>query len=103
MNTTSADIATKPFHEYFYSVAPQFATPERPAYQAPGGYSGATFLASLSRHIGEFWVGAYVRYDNLSGAVFDPSPLVKQNYALAGGIGFAWVFAESGTKVQTPD
>ena len=27
--------------------------------------SVATFFASLSRHIGEFWVGAYVRYDNL--------------------------------------
>jgi len=27
-------------HQYFYGVAPEFATPERPAYDAPGGYSG---------------------------------------------------------------
>ena len=94
---------TQKYHEYFYGVPQQFATPDRPAYTAPGGYSGATFFASLSRHIGEFWVGAYVRYDNLSGAVFDQSPLVKQNYALGGGIAIAWVFAKSGTTVITPD
>ena len=95
--------ATQTFHQYFYGVAPQFATPERPAYEARGGYSGATFIAGLSRRIQKFWVGAYVRYDALSGAVFDSSPLVKQNYAVAAGIAFAWVFAESGTKVETPD
>ena len=94
---------TQSFNQYFYSVAPQFATPERPAYSAPGGYSGAAFFATMSRRFEKFWVGAYVRYDNLSGAVFDQSPLVKQNYALAGGIAIAWVFAESGTKVITPD
>ena len=94
---------TQKYHEYFYGVPQQFATPDRPAYTATGGYSGATFFASLSRHIGEFWVGAYVRYDNLSGAVFDQSPLVKQNYALGGGIAIAWIFAKSGTTVITPD
>jgi outer membrane scaffolding protein for murein synthesis (MipA/OmpV family) len=95
--------ATQKFHQYFYGVAPQFATPARPAYDAPGGYSGATFFATTSRRFEKFWVGAYVRYDNLSGAVFDSSPLVKQNHAWAGGIAIAWVFAESGTKVTTPD
>jgi outer membrane scaffolding protein for murein synthesis (MipA/OmpV family) len=94
---------TQKYHQYFYGVPEQFATPERPAYNAPGGYSGLTVLASISRRFEKFWVGAYVRYDNLSGAVFDPSPLVQQNYALGGGIAIAWVFAESGTKVQTPD
>ena len=94
---------TQKYHQYFYGVAPQYATPDRPAYNATGGYSGTTLLASLSRRIGQFWVGGYVRYDNLSGAVFDPSPLVKQSYALAAGIAIAWVFAESGTRVVTPD
>jgi outer membrane protein len=94
---------TQKYHQYFYGVQPQFATPDRPAYNAPGGYSGLTLLAAISRRIDKFWVGAYVRYDNLSGAVFDSSPLVKQNYAWAGGLAIAWVFAESGTKVVTPD
>lgn len=94
---------TRKYHEYFYGVPTQFATPERPAYEARGGYSGLTLLGAISRRFDKFWVGAYVRYDNLSSAVFDSSPLVKQNYALAGGIAIAWVFAESGIKVITPD
>lgn len=94
---------TQKFHQYFYGVAPQYATPDRPAYEAHGGYSGTMFLASVSRHIGKVWVGAYVRYDLLNGATFEPSPLMRQNTALAGGIAIAWVFSESGTKVETPD
>lgn len=95
--------ATQKYHQYFYGVAPQFATLERPAYDARGGYSGTTFLASISRHIGQVWVGAFLRYDLLAGASFEPSPLVRQNSALAGGIAIAWIFSASGTKVETPD
>jgi len=43
--------ADRRFNQYFYSVAPQFATPDRPAYEAPGGYSGATFFATTSRRL----------------------------------------------------
>jgi MipA family protein len=39
--------ATRRYHRYFYGVDPQFATPERPAYAAGGGYSGALALASV--------------------------------------------------------
>jgi outer membrane scaffolding protein for murein synthesis (MipA/OmpV family) len=95
--------ATRQYNDYFYSVAPQFATPDRPAYQAPGGYSGWVALASISRRFDKVWVGAYVRYDTLSGATFESSPLVKRDYALSAGIGIAWVFAESATKVETED
>ena len=91
------------YHQYFYSVSPQFATPTRPAYSAPGGYSGAVFVASFSRRFDKVWVGGYVRYDNLSGAVFDPSPLVLRNSAIGGGIAIAWVFAESDRKVEADD
>ncbi len=95
--------ATQQYHQYFYGVASAFTTPGRSAYEARGGYSGTTFLASVSRHIGKVWIGAFLRYDLLAGATFDPSPLVRQNTALAAGIAIAWVFAESGIKVETPD
>jgi len=95
--------ASRKYHEYFYGVPAQFATPERPAFTASGGYSGATFLTSLSRRIGSFWVGAYARYDALQGAVFEDSPLVKRNSSFAAGLAIAWVFAESERKVETPD
>lgn len=94
---------TRKYHQYFYGVAPQFAAPGRPAYDAHGGYSGTAMFASVSRHIGKVWVGAYIRYDLLNGTTFEPSPLVRQNTALAGGIAVAWVFSRSGTMVETPD
>ena len=37
------------YHQYYYGVAPQFATPERPAYQASAGYSGLVTGGSLRR------------------------------------------------------
>jgi len=42
------------YHDYFYSVAPQFATLSRPEFQAKGGYAGTQTLAALSklRHVG---------------------------------------------------
>jgi outer membrane scaffolding protein for murein synthesis (MipA/OmpV family) len=92
--------ATREYHEYFYGVDPGFATPERPAYQASGGYAGALAMASLSRRFPRFWVGAFARYDTLKGAVFESSPLVKRDYAVMAGIAFAWVFTESSRKVE---
>jgi outer membrane scaffolding protein for murein synthesis (MipA/OmpV family) len=89
------------YHEYFYGVQAQYARPGRPEYQASGGYSGMTFLGSMSRRFDRYWLGAYVRYDNLSGAVFDDSPLVKRNSFLAAGVAIAWVFSESSTRVYS--
>jgi outer membrane protein len=91
------------FHEYFYSVAPRFATTVRPAYEADGGYSGTHVLASLSKRFPKYWVGAYVRYDILSGAAFDDSPLVRRKSYLAGGIGIAWMLGESKKRVESED
>jgi outer membrane scaffolding protein for murein synthesis (MipA/OmpV family) len=94
---------THRYHQYVYGVAPEFAKPSRPAYDAPAGYSGATLLVSLSRNFGRFWLGGYVRYDHLGDAAFAASPLVRQDYALGGGIAIAWIFARSTRTVETPD
>lgn len=92
--------ATARYHEYFYGIAPEFATAERPAYTAGGGYSGAVALASLSRRVGRFWVGGFTRYDALQGTAFEGSPLVKRDHSLMAGVAFAWVFAESARRVD---
>jgi len=86
-------------HKYFYEVEPRYATPSRPAWSASGGYSGAQFIASLSRRFDKFWLGGFVRYDNLQGAAFVDSPLVKRRHAWAGGLGIAWILGESEEKV----
>lgn len=100
---TGALFATRKFHQYFYGVDARFATPQRPAYSAHGGYSGAVALAALSRRFDKVWVGGFVRYDALSGATFDDSPLVKRKSSVMAGIAFAYVFAVSEEKVESRD
>jgi outer membrane protein len=91
------------YHNYFYGVAPQFAAPGRPAYDAPAGYSGTQFLAALSKRFPAFWFGVFARADNLSGAAFEASPLVRQKQAFAAGVAAAWIFGRSRTLVESQD
>jgi outer membrane protein len=95
--------ADRRYQDYFYSVAPQYATPSRPTYQAASGYSGTQFISALSKRFPKFWVGAYARYDTLSGATFVDSPLVQRRSYLAGGIGFSWIIGRSSQMVEVPD
>ena len=95
--------AANRFHDYFYSVPAQFATPDRPEYHADGGYAGTHVLAALSKRFPKYWVGAFLRYDWLGGAVFDDSPLVRRQSYLAGGFGIAWMIGESKRRVETDD
>ena len=90
-------------HAYYYSVAPQYATTGRPAYEAGAGYAGMQYLASFSKRFPKYWVGAFVRYDNLNGARFENSPLVRQKDYVAGGIAITWILGESSTRVQVDD
>ena len=95
--------AARKYHEYFYSVDSQFATADRPAFDAKGGYSGTEFITALSKRFPKYWVGAYIRYDALQGAAFEDSPLVKQKYYIAGGVGIAWMIRESARTVEAAD
>jgi outer membrane protein len=87
-------------HEYFYSVAPRYATADRPAYDAKAGYAGSQFLMSLSKRYPKYWLGAFARWDSLNGAVFADSPLVRSENYFAAGVGFAWILRESSTLVE---
>ncbi|GAB2897575.1 hypothetical protein GCM10027046_28930 [Uliginosibacterium flavum] len=88
---------------YFYTVDEEYARADRPAYQARSGYAGMQFLTSLSRKFGKTWVGAYARYDNLHGAVFENSPLVKRSSYITYGFGVTWSFLQSSELVDVGD
>jgi len=90
-------------HDYFYTVAPRYATADRPAFDASEGYAGSQFLMSLSKRYSKIWVGAFARWDSLAGAVFVDSPLVRSENYFAAGVGIAWVFRESSTLVEEVD
>jgi outer membrane protein len=95
--------AADKFHDYFYSVPAQFATPQRPEYRADGGYSGMHVLAAVSKRFPKYWFGAFLRYDWLGGAEFANSPLMRRENYLAGGFGIAWMIRESKRRVTTDD
>jgi outer membrane scaffolding protein for murein synthesis (MipA/OmpV family) len=91
------------YNQYYYQVDPQFAAPGRPAYAASAGYAGTQFTASLNKRFDSIWVSAFVRAYGLHGAVYEASPLVKQDSAVQAGIGFAYIFAKSNTRVEAKD
>jgi outer membrane scaffolding protein for murein synthesis (MipA/OmpV family) len=95
--------ADRKYHAYYYSVDPADATTGRPVYRARGGYGGWQALASTSRRFAGTWVGAFLRYDRLQGAVFDDSPLVRRHSALSFGFGVSRILATSSELVSSPD
>lgn len=88
---------------YFYSVSAADATATRPAYNARSGYGGWQAIAALSRRIDRWWIGGFIKYDDLSSAVFADSPLVTQRRQVSGGIALVYVFARSETMVPPRD
>ena len=95
--------ATRRNHQYFYGVDSAFATPNRPAYQAKGGYAGAQLLAAVSKRYPKFWVGGFASWTNLNGAAYEDSPLVKTNNSFAAGVAISWIFSESQTLVEAKE
>jgi outer membrane scaffolding protein for murein synthesis (MipA/OmpV family) len=95
--------ANRRYDDYFYSVAPQYASPGRPAFAAAGGYAGTQFLTSLSRRYPDYWVGAYLRHDTLAGASFAASPLVRRDSYWSAGFGIAWIIRRSSVLVESDE
>ena len=91
---------TKKYHDFFYEVEPVYATNHRPEYHPSGGYSGSRITLTAQERFARFWVGGFVRYDNLSDAAFAESPLVKTNDYLAVGLVVSWIPFKSKTFVN---
>ncbi|MHB9100539.1 MAG: MipA/OmpV family protein [Sulfuricella sp.] len=92
--------ADQRYHQHFYGVDSAYATASRPAYTARGGYAGSQFISALSKRFPRYWVGGFVKWDTLHGAVFEDSPLVKRKQNFTAGFAVSWIFAESKTLVQ---
>jgi outer membrane scaffolding protein for murein synthesis (MipA/OmpV family) len=91
------------YHQHVYGVDAVYATPQRAAYQARGGYAGWQTIASLSRRVGNTWVGAFARHESLAGATYEDSPLVRSRSALTVGFGVAWILVTSSESVASTD
>lgn len=82
----TASFGERGWQDYFYGVDPEFATPDRPAYEAPGGFGGMQYNLRLSRR-GDATAGSlFVRLEDLTGASFIDSPLVSERHGWSVGI-----------------
>jgi MipA family protein len=87
----------------FYEVDPIYATPVRPAYEAHGGYGGMQLALAATMRRGSIWIGAFSRIDNLQGARFEDSPLVKARWSVMTGLALSWVFGSSEAMAQAEE
>ena len=87
--------ATHDYYAYYYDVAPMYATPERPAYASGEGYGGAFISLQAGWRQGNWVWWTLLQYQNLSGTVFEDSPLVEEKDYYLFGVGFAWLFAQN--------
>ncbi|MGV6850935.1 MAG: MipA/OmpV family protein [bacterium] len=82
------------YHNYFYEVNNSEVIVNRPAYSSASGYSGYRFDFTFSRNYEHYWLGGFIRYDNINNAVFENSPLVETSQGLTAGIALSWIWRE---------
>lgn len=101
--STGPAFASRAYHRHYYGVAPAQATAIRPAYDPAAGYSGWSAATSGVWEIDRLRVFTFVGADNLAGAAFADSPLVKRSGNVSVGFGVAYVFSASGARVGRDD
>jgi len=93
--STGPMFADRRYHDYYYTVKPSYATTERPAYKASGGYSGYTLTVGITKRYRQYNLNAFVSADFLAGAAFEDSPLVKTKTSIMSGVSVSRVFMKS--------
>ncbi len=87
--------ADNDYHEYYYGVDPEYATENRRRYDAKSGYSGSHFKIGISRRLGKWWLGSYLRYDTLYGTSNRNSPLMQTDHYFSFGLGVSRLLWQS--------
>jgi outer membrane protein len=83
-------------NDYFYAVAPRYATARRPAYQAQSGLILTRVGLSASRALTPDWrLFGFVRYESYAGAANRNSPLFQRSSGTSAGLGAIWVWRRS--------
>jgi len=84
--------ASEDYHDYFYGVDAKYATAQRSAYSAKGGYGGFRNELGFSDQQGSWVYDAYIIHYLLDGAVFEDSPLVEQKNGLFMQVSLSYIF-----------
>ena len=89
------------YHNYFYGVAPRFATLNRPAYQADAGHNSSGVALNVRWHANADWrISAAVSYIDLRDASFNDSPLFKKNSGAYFSLSMARIFWRATKRVD---
>ncbi len=83
------------FHDYVYGVDQQYATADRPAYEAESGFDGVRLAMGISARKENLWYGIFTKYYNISSASFADSPLVKKKQSYVVGVAVAYIFSKN--------
>lgn len=98
------NMADQKLNSYFYDVPAMYVTPERSAYKSNGGYAGFSLSASMQKDITEnISIGLYSRWDNLNGAVYTDSALVREDNNFVAGCALIWKMARSKRMVESDE
>jgi MipA family protein len=98
------DFSNRQLHSYFYDVGREDVRPGRPRYKSDSGYSGFSIAGTLQKKLTDnLSLGFYSRWDNISGAVYDDSPLVRRDNNFIIGTALIWKIAESKKMVSFDD
>jgi hypothetical protein len=88
--------ASEDYMDYYYEVDPQYATLNRPTFDAQSGYLGSRITAALTRQINEKLVlGVSASWYLNSGAGNDTSPLFQSNTGASIQVALVRTLAES--------
>ena len=93
-------VASRKLHDYFFTVAPEFATPSRAAYEARGGYMQTAFSLKLQRRTRNSFTAVGVTLNVLGGSANADSPLFRSRQNV--GVFALWVVKlwESDKRVE---
>jgi outer membrane scaffolding protein for murein synthesis (MipA/OmpV family) len=86
---------------YFYDVEKQYATSQRPAFEAqPGLIATRLALATTKKLTQDLRVFGFARWETYAGAANQNSPLMLQTTGSSVGIGLNWTLGRSESRVS---
>lgn len=96
-----AIVGDRRLNRTFYGVAPIYALPDRPAYEAKSGLVAWRLSASVSRTLTPDWrVVGFARFDSVAGAANEDSPLVRRTTGATVGLGFSYTWLRSQARAN---
>lgn len=102
--STGISYADDILNGYFYDVQTEYVTPDRGHYNADTGYAGFYVSGAAYKDLSDRWaIGGYCRWQNISGAVFEDSPLVHTNNNFYASLVLIWKFARSEEMVTVSE